>query len=112
MNARDVNTTHALEAFDQDELRLRRAGAHLARRDVLRRVVERLCAIEARELDHYHAARRRRAFEGDRASAARDESPAELFDDRWRELGVFAVLLRVGDVDLDQQVRLPARVLR
>src|SRR5262245_7946582 len=49
--------------FHEDELRGRRTGADLSRRDVFGRVVELLRTLEARELDHDDAALRRGPFE-------------------------------------------------
>src|SRR5262249_57076399 len=74
----------ALLPFDEHELRVGGAGADLSCRDVVRRVVEPLRALEARELDHHHPALRRRSLERCRASTAGEEMAAELFDDRRR----------------------------
>src|SRR5262245_25813054 len=98
--------------FDEDELRGRRAGPHLPGRDVLGRVVELLGALEARELDHDDTALRRRPFQRRRPAAAREKTAAEFFDDRRRQLRVLAVLLRVGHLDLHEEVSLLRRILK
>src|SRR5262245_27476409 len=98
--------------FDEDELRGRRAGAHLPRRDMLGRVVELLRALEARELDHHDAALRRRSFERHRPPAAREKAAAEFLDDRRRHLRVLPVLLRVGHLHLHEHVGLLFRTLK
>ena len=98
-----------LDAFDEDELRGRRAGAGFPRGFVFCGLVELLRALEAREFDDYDAAACRRDFERRVASPTRDEAPAKFLDDARRELHVFGVLLGIGDLDLGNGHASPQR---